>query len=117
MCRSLAGYSVFCYLLALGDRHNDNIMVTTDGHLFRILSHPPLNSFALSVLPSRCHNLAASQPFPLPALLTLSDIDFNLVFRNSRRKFGFHRERAPFVLIPQFTAVLGGTYGSGGVCC
>lgn len=33
---SMAGYSLACYVLALGDRHKNNIMLRTDGTLFHI---------------------------------------------------------------------------------
>ncbi len=76
----MAGYCVATYVLGIGDRHNDNIMLSQTGHIFRKIFFPAQFFFKFQKL----------------------DIDFGHFLGNVKKWAGISRERAPMILPPDF---------------
>lgn len=99
---SCAGYCVATYVLGIGDRHSDNIMVRSTGQVGQticlICVHFPvsIHVFFLVLLCSLIGFL----------VYQLFHIDFGHILGNFKSKFGIKRERVPFILTHDFIHVI-----------
>ena len=95
---SCAGYCVATYILGIGDRHNDNVMMTENVSLRHSISRgipaPQRNARSLTDRPLRAYPQG-----------NFFHIDFGHFLGNIKSKFGVKREKAPFIFTPAMERV------------
>jgi phosphatidylinositol 4-kinase len=109
--RSAAAYSVVCYLLQIKDRHNGNIMLTSDGCATRLRRRrapacSPRASSSARPLTRRCRRARRSSRASRRHLV---HIDFGFLLSNSPGG-NLNFESAPFKLTHEYVELLGGTH-------
>jgi len=89
---------VATFILGIGDRHNSNIMVKEDGQVRHTSAGVYYPWLFLVFEPSLISlSLFSSQLF---------HIDFGHFLDHKKKKFGYKRERVPFVLTQDFLIVI-----------